>query len=276
MLSALRATLASALVGPVALVGLVGPVMLVGLAACGGGGAGGAGNAGNTGAGNAGNTGAGNAGNAGGSPAVISCDGEPTLHVGEATYYDFADGSGACGFAPSPDDLRVAAINAPQWAGSAMCGACARVTGPEGELVVRIVDLCPECAEGDLDLSPSAFESIAPLEAGRVDVSWHVVPCEVTGNVVYHFKEGSNPWWMAIQVRNHSNPVAEVLADKGGELVPLVRSDYNFFLDEAGLGEGPYHLVVRDVLGQELSDLAVPFVEAGEVPGGGQFPVCGE
>ena len=118
---------------------------------------------------------------------------------GEATYYA-ADGSGACLFDPSPDDLMVAAINAPDWAGSSWCGACARIDGPMGTVTVRIVDLCPGCASGDLDLSPDAFEQIAPLEQGRVAIDWTFVSCNVSGPIQYRYKDGTNPWWTAVQV----------------------------------------------------------------------------
>ena len=86
----------------------------------------------------------------------IQCD-APTEESGEATYYDFADDSGNCGFPPSPGDLMVAAINTPQYAGSAACGSCAHVVGPRGEVTVRIVDGCPECPSGDM--SERAIES---------------------------------------------------------------------------------------------------------------------
>src|SRR5688500_431718 len=82
-------------------------------------------------------------------------------HEGEATYYDFADGSGNCGFPATPEDLMVAAMNHTDYAGSAACGACVRAVGPNGSVDVRIVDRCPECPAGDIDLSPEAFERIA-------------------------------------------------------------------------------------------------------------------
>jgi expansin (peptidoglycan-binding protein) len=44
-------------------------------------------------------------------------------------------------------------------------------------VVVRIVDLCPGCGLGDLDLSMTAFAKIAPLSRGRVPITWHFVPC---------------------------------------------------------------------------------------------------
>ncbi len=51
------------------------------------------------------------------------------------------------------------------------------VTGPKGMVKVRIVDLCPGCAFGGLDLSEQAFGAIAALSAGRVKITWYVVPC---------------------------------------------------------------------------------------------------
>lgn len=95
-------------------------------------------------------------------------------YSGEATYYD-ADGTGACGF-PASNDFMVAAINDEQYS-KANCGKCVAVTGPNGTVVVRIVDKCPGCDSGDLDLSQTAFSKIAKLSAGRVKITWHFVTC---------------------------------------------------------------------------------------------------
>ncbi len=100
-------------------------------------------------------------------------DGGPD-QKGQATYYD-ADGTGSCGF-PKSTDLNVAAMNGTQYSKS-LCGKCVDVTGPLGSVVVRIVDLCPGCKNGDLDLSKSAFQKIAKLSAGRVAITWHYVAC---------------------------------------------------------------------------------------------------
>ena len=93
---------------------------------------------------------------------------------GEATYYD-ANGTGACGF-PASNDFMVAAINDEQYS-KANCGRCGEVTGPNGKVVVRIVDKCPGCSSGDLDLSQTAFGKIAKLSAGRIAIKWHFVTC---------------------------------------------------------------------------------------------------
>jgi len=219
--------------------------------------------------------GGGDTGDNGGSALEFgACDGSPT-YEGEGTYYA-ATGAGACSFDASSDNpLLVGAMNAPDYANSGVCGACARVKGPEGEVTVRIVDLCPECAHGDIDLSPQAFEMLAPLEKGRIPISWQFVPCVVSGPIVYHFKEGSNQWWSAVQIRNHRNAIEklEYKADDGSWR-SAGRVDYNYFLEPQGMGPGPYTFRVTDVYGNVLEDSGIPFVVAGDAPGKAQFPAC--
>lgn len=220
------------------------------------------------------------AGPTGGKPGIDpGCEGDAEVHEGEATYYDFADGSGNCGFPPSPGDLMVAAMNHTDYADSAACGACIEITGPapaSTKIVVRVVDRCPECPQGDVDLSPEAFAQIADLSEGRVPVTWTYTACDVSGPIVYHFKEGSNPYWTAIQIRNHTYAIATLEArTDGGDYAAIPRVDYNFFVAESGLGEGPYDFRVTDVAGHVIEDSGVAFVEAGETAGASQFPVCG-
>jgi|GEM_PF-2223446 len=115
-------------------------------------------------------------GSSGGTTDAAPTDAAPAVsYSGEATYYA-ADGTGACGGKSSPNDLNVAAMNKSQYKKS-WCGQCVLVTGPKGSVKVRIVDLCPGCAHGDLDLSEESFTAIASLSAGRVKITWHVVAC---------------------------------------------------------------------------------------------------
>ena len=203
------------------------------------------------------------------------CQADHGTHTGEATYYTFADGSGNCGFPATPDDLMVGAMNHDDYAASAVCGACVALAGPSGAVTVRIVDQCPECPRGNIDLSPEAFAEIADLSAGRVPISWSYVPCDVSGPIVYHFKEGSSQWWLAVQMRNHRHRIARLEAlGADGSWSELPRADYNFFIASAGLGPGPFSFRVTDVEGQTLEDDAVPLVVAGDAPGAAQFPAC--
>jgi expansin len=99
----------------------------------------------------------------------------PVVYSGEATWYD-AHSANACGLSLSGSDYLVAAMNGDQYKKS-LCGKCAHVKGPKGEVTVRIVDLCPGCSMGDLDLSEEAFAEISPLSAGRVKITWSYADC---------------------------------------------------------------------------------------------------
>lgn len=205
--------------------------------------------------------------------ALGNCTEAPAMKSGQGTYYD-ADGSGNCSFDPSPADLMVAAINAPDYDRAAWCGACLEVTGPSGTVTVRVVDQCPGCAAGDLDLSREAFTLISPLSAGRVPITWRSVACNVAGPIAYHFKDGSNAFWTAIQVRNHRYPIAKLEVVDGTSTNDLGRVDYNYFIETAGLGAGPYSLRVTDTRGHVVEDTGITLGDAVTRAGMAQFPAC--
>jgi len=172
---------------------------------------------------------------------------------GIITFYD-ATGAGACSFDASPEDMNVTAIGEPDYAGSAACGSCAEVEGPLGTVKVRIVDLCPGCAAGHLDLSRQAFAKIANPIDGRVNVRWRMVTCDVQGPIRYHLKEGSSQWWTAIQVLNHRLPVTKLEYWKNGAWVNVKREDYNYFVETSGMGSGAIKVRVTASDGQTLED----------------------
>ena len=204
-----------------------------------------------------------------------SCPASPTVNTGEGTYYDFADGSGNCMFPATPGDLDIGAMNHDDYAGSAACGRCAHVVGPKGELTIRIVDQCPECPAGNIDFSPSAFAKLDLIAKGRIPITWTYVDCAVTGPIVYHFKDGSNAWWTAVQIRNHRYGIAKLeYVGATGAWVEVPRLDYNYFVAASGMGPGPYTIRVTDVNGAVIEDRGVPHVENGDSVGTNQFPLC--
>jgi expansin (peptidoglycan-binding protein) len=212
------------------------------------------------------------AGGMGAAPSA-TCSAEPK-HTGQATYYTSADGSGNCSFDPTPNDLMIGAMNATDYAGSAVCGGCVRLDGPNGSITIRIVDQCPECPKGNIDLSPQAFDHIAARSAGRVPISWEYTACDVSGPLVYRFKEGSSQYWTAVQVRNHRFRIAKFEYQKGGQFVAVPREDYNYFVEASGMGTGPYTFRLTDVYGNAVTDSGIAFEEAAEVSGKAELPVC--
>jgi expansin (peptidoglycan-binding protein) len=193
--------------------------------------------------------------------------------TGEGTYYD-ADGTGNCSF-PADSTRMVAAMNAVDYDNASWCGACLAVSGPSGDVTVRVTDQCPGCKKGDLDLSKEAFAKIAALSAGRVPISWHEVACDVTGSLAYEFKSGSSQYYAAIQVRNHRYPIAKLEAmTPTAPYKSIGRVDYNYFVASGGLGPGPYSLRVTDTRGNVVEDANIAVGDAVVRQGASQFPTC--
>ncbi|GAA5810056.1 hypothetical protein MFLAVUS_003474 [Mucor flavus] len=109
--------------------------------------------------------------------APTSPAGSGTVYSGDGTWFDI--GLGSCGQVNTDDEL-VAALNAPQMMNGAnpnnnpMCGRMIKVTNPatNKSVTVKIVDTCPPCVSGSVDLSPAAFSAISNLDVGRIKINW--------------------------------------------------------------------------------------------------------
>lgn len=196
-----------------------------------------------------------------------------------ATFYD-ADGTGHCGYDVAPDRMVVAVASA-DWAGSAHCGRCLQVWGPEGMVIVRVVDSCPTCGPDHLDLSAEAFDLVADPQQGIVPVAYRSIACPVAGPLAVKQKEGSNPWWLALQPRNHRHAIAAVAVREDGDTVwqAAARQDYNYFLIESGAPAGldpPLDVRITDVHGKVVvaDDLIATIVAGSTVPAPAQLAAC--
>jgi expansin len=140
-------------------------------------------------------------------------------------------------------------------------------------VTVRIVDLCPECKAGHLDLSLEAFAQIADPQQGIVSITRQLLSPALPGPVAYHFKDGSNQWWTAVQIRNHRNPIAKLeYLNAQGQWTAVARTPYNYFVQDTGMGSGPYSFRVTDIYGNVLVDSGIEHIENGSQPGLAQFP----
>lgn len=190
----------------------------------------------------------------GSNAAVIAACPAPFRGAGDATYYP-ADGAGACSYPADPSDPFVVALNNPQWQSAAHCGECLKVTGPLGSVVVRVVDKCPECFPGDVDLHPTAFDQIANRAQGRVAVRWERVDCPVSGNIAMRVKDGSNPWWLALIPDFHRQGIAAMSVVIDGVAQPMQRMDYNAFVYSSGVELGfPLQLNLTGSSGETFTE----------------------
>jgi expansin (peptidoglycan-binding protein) len=216
---------------------------------------------------------------------------------GSVTYYTFTMGAAAvnCSFAvlgQSPDIVAhvatgdgqyFGAMDATDYANAAVCGACVEITRDNGkQVVVTIVDQCPGCQAGHIDLSEQAFSQIGSTSEGYLGtgnggavgvISWRYVACPVTEDVSYVLKDPTNQYWNQILVQGHRYAIDKVEVQVSGQWVAAVRQSYNYWQAGSGdIGTPPYQVRVTDING-DVIDAALALV-AGDQASTAQFPLC--
>jgi expansin (peptidoglycan-binding protein) len=91
---------------------------------------------------------------------------------GALTWYK--DGLGARGWTNQPSDY-VVALNSAQYGSGQYCGRRIEITAEGKTAIAAIVDECPGCGAGGLDLSHGLFEHFAPDTKGVLSGSWRFV-----------------------------------------------------------------------------------------------------
>ncbi len=207
-----------------------------------------------------------------------SCILEPmgTVHTGEGTFYGGGYEGGHAMLDPVSRDYWIVAMNHADYNEAQLAGAYIQVTGELGTINMLVTDELPEGKKGDLDLYTDAFPLIAPVEKGRVPVSWKIIPLDSAADapVSYKYKEGSTRYWLGIQVRNHRYPITKLeYLDKNGEFVEIKRRPYNYFESDQ-MGEGPFTFRITDIYGRQVIDRDIPLCEDDTViiPGHVQLP----
>ncbi|RBQ65963.1 hypothetical protein FVER14953_11600 [Fusarium verticillioides] len=174
---------------------------------------------------------------------------------GSSTFYGGNLAGGNCMFSTYtlPSGILGTAFSGQKWDNAANCGACIEVTGPSGTIKAMIVDKCPECDPGHLDLFPDAFKAVGGTD-GIVKTSYKFVECGITTPLVLHNKEGTSANWFSIQVVNANEPVksVQVSTDGGSTWKRTERKDYNFFENPAGFGKTSVDVKVTSSTGKSV------------------------
>jgi expansin (peptidoglycan-binding protein) len=170
---------------------------------------------------------------------------------GKATFFELDGTMGNCSFPNPPANDLFVALGPDQYSAGAACGTYIDVTGPKGKVRVKVIDSCPECEVGHLDLSRTAFKKIADEVEGIVPITYKTVPGASTpGPISVRVKEGSSQYWLAVLIDNHANQLASVkIARSGGSFHTAHREDYNYWIIDSGLGSGPFRIKITDVYG---------------------------
>ncbi|ETP42293.1 hypothetical protein F442_10787 [Phytophthora nicotianae P10297] len=205
--------------------------------------------------------------------------------TGDGTAYTLGQTSaGNCNMMSALDFATTdyAALNDEQWDGLQNCGRCAEVSCADDRcadqtttVVVQILDRCPECKHGDLDLSPSVFKTLTGSHPSRYTVKWKFVDCPVSGNVNYCLKGGSNNYWMGVQPTNCATGVKSLKIN--GQDTTMLGSAYYYLLDGASQVQtdlSSLTISMTDVNGNSIED-TVSLTADSCTQGANQFPSGG-
>jgi len=188
-----------------------------------------------------------------------------TTQSGEGTYYG-SSSSGSCTLdqnlppvALTSEIYSTVAMNNPQYYSSLSCGMCIQMTGEgvgsgndpiDGTFIVFVTDLCPECSSGDLDVARSGD--------GRWDIEWVAVNCPGSYGNIQYMGQGSNNFFLKIQVRNHRVPVSQLYllnADGKSRITMDITSDNFYVYQSSSSLSGDFTVEVESVDGQLLTDV---------------------
>lgn len=172
------------------------------------------------------------------------------INSGEGTYYDgVAGGSfGNCSLNVASGDYMHCAINNADYNNAMPCGAYIRVYGAKGAVDLQVVDRCPECKKGDIDMTREAFAMIDDVVKGRVPITWEFIPNPNPVDIKIRFKEGSSMYWTAIQLFDVKYAVEKLEYLTNGRWKNIDRKMYNFFVAENGIAS-PMQLRATSVNG---------------------------
>jgi expansin (peptidoglycan-binding protein) len=170
-----------------------------------------------------------------------------------ATHY-VLQGLPNCSYPSPPADGLFAALPPAEYGGAAACGGYLQVSGPDGSVRVKVIDQCPDCATGHVDLSEAAFARLAPLSAGLVNVSYtSLTDPPLPGPVSVEVKQGSSRYWLGLLADNTGNPLASVQVQTSSGWLSLARASYNYWIAQSGAGPGPFTVRLTDTQGHQAT-----------------------
>lgn len=185
---------------------------------------------------------------------------------GSASYYT-AGRNGMCNIGTPPDGAYVA-VGRAEYAGGKACGTYLDVTGPAGAVRVQVVDLCPGCPAGKIDLAKGAFARIGPLSAGIVPVTYGTVRDPQVGPLQVKLSGGTGHSSLTAVVNNHGNPLSGVELQTPAGFVAMRHGEDNTWTAPSGAASAPVSLRISDMYGHQavVSGLALGRPEFQQTP----------
>ena len=197
----------------------------------------------------------------------IGPDHSGQYHLGPV---DFAESAFHNACAPYPGTIRtitghmIAGVSNTVADPGSLCDACIEVTTAMGRTeVLRVVTYGASGSDGDLDVSPEAFEALNLDEFPRT-MTWHLVACDNAEPLYVQFQTESHQWWTSLWVRNPTVAIdrVEVINAKFPDGRELERGTDGTFTENSGFGEGPFTLRVVGITGASI-DIPMGAIDPG-------------
>jgi len=187
-----------------------------------------------------------------------------TTQSGYGTYYGGTTG-GNCGYGtliPSwASSLTLVAMNQIQYTGnyqSEGCGMCVSMNGtgsgsgatPVSTFTAYVTDRCPECGKGSIDIGKSGD--------GRWAIEWKAITCPVGSYKIQYKFQGSNSYYIKVQVVGHSIPIENVNFIVNGKYYAASRTQDNFWNAPSSMSTPfsfPLTVQLISLDGQKLTDI---------------------
>ncbi|TRX97847.1 hypothetical protein FHL15_001057 [Xylaria flabelliformis] len=198
-----------------------------------------------------------------------------TAVTGTSTFYGGNLNGGTCSFSTYtlPSGVFGTAFSGSAWNSAAQCGACIEVTANGKSITAMIVDKCPECDAGHLDLFQNAFNVLSPSSTDPLSTSYTFVKCPISSPLILHNKSGTSAYWFSMQVVNANEAVSklEVSTDGGSTWKSTTRQDYNFFENSSGFGTDTVTVRVTSESGSTIVVKNVGVASDSQVTAGSNF-----
>jgi expansin (peptidoglycan-binding protein) len=178
-----------------------------------------------------------------------------------AVFYDPGHAVGSCSLGPFPAGGRYVSLPPERFGHSAACGTYLTVQGPRGQVRAEVVDLCPGCAAGMINLSRAAFTRVADPGPGSARVRfWPVDDPPLPGPPILRLGR-TRAGLLTLQVRRHGNALASVAVVAPGTQVPAWRpftlNAHGTWVAASHLSQGPFNIRIADTRGHQVVILRV-------------------
>jgi hypothetical protein len=186
----------------------------------------------------------------------------------------------SCGYAVADLPRYYAAVDSTTFDTAQACGACIRIQASNIALEAIVVNLGSSRLAPDrprLGVSRASLTLLLPDGSTFVPegIPWTFTSCSsATEGMIFTLQQGSSTTYAALLVQNHRYRIQKAEYRSGAAFRALVRTTYNSWVAQTGMGAGPFTIRLTDINGAVVEQTGIPLSVEMPFRGQAQFPVC--